>query len=303
MNTSALYGGIEGGGTKFICAVGRGPQDIEAEIRLPTTTPQETLGRVCDFFRPYATKGRIKGIGLGSFGPVDVDPESPTFGHITTTPKPNWANTDILGILRKELKTPMAMDMDVVAAALGESTWGASRGLDPSLYLTVGTGIGGGCICNGKPWRGLVSLEMGHIRIPHDVRRDPFPGNCPYHGDCFEGLASGPAIQARFGRRAETLADNDPFWDVEAGYVAYALANYTLTLAPRRIVVGGGVMQKAFLYEKVRSGVVKLLNNYLKHDTLINRMDEYIVPPALGSRSGVLGGMALAMELAAAKKS
>ena len=191
----------------------------------------------------------------------------------------------------------------VVAAALGESTWGASRGLDPSLYLTVGTGIGGGCICNGKPWRGLVSLEMGHIRIPHDVRRDPFPGNCPYHGDCFEGLASGPAIQARFGRRAETLADNDPFWDVEAGYVAYALANYTLTLAPRRIVVGGGVMQKAFLYEKVRSGVVKLLNNYLKHDTLINRMDEYIVPPALGSRSGVLGGMALAMELAAAKKS
>lgn len=302
MTTPVLYGGIEGGGTKFNCAVGRGPGDIEGEIRLPTTTPQETLARVCDFFRPYAEKGRVKAIGLGSFGPVDLMPGSPSFGYITTTPKPRWANTDILGLLRKELDVPMVMDMDVVAAAMGEFMWGASRGCDPSLYLTVGTGIGGGCICNGKPWRGIVSLEMGHIRIPHDTRRDPFPGNCPYHGDCFEGLASGPAIQARFGRRAETLPDNDPFWEIEADYIAYALANYTLTLAPRRIVLGGGVMQKALLYDKVRAAVAKTLNSYLKHDTLVHRLGEYIVPPALGGRSGVLGGMALAMDLAAGRK-
>ncbi len=289
-----FYGGIEGGGTKFVCAVGSDPENIVDEIRFPTTMPAETIQQVCDFFSPY--QRRLHGIGLGSFGPVDIDPNSPAYGFITTTPKPGWANTNILGMLREQLKVPITMDMDVAAAAMGEFKWGASKGLDPSLYLTIGTGIGGGCIVGGKPFRGLVSLEMGHIRIPHDPELDPFPGACPYHGDCFEGLASGPAIQARTGKRAETLADDDPFWELEAGYIAYALANYIFTFAPKKLVIGGGVMQKSFLLEKTRWKVRELLNNYLKHELLTNNIEEYIVQPALGNRSGVLGGIALAIE-------
>ena len=297
MKSALLYGGIEGGGTKYICAVGNGPDEIADETRFPTNTPQETLERVCAFFAPYVKEARIKSIGLGSFGPVDVDPTSPTFGYITTTPKPNWSYTNIFGILQKELGVPIIMDMDVAASAMGEFTWGAIQGLDPSLYLTVGTGIGGSYILNGKPLRGLVSLEMGHVRIPHDEGLDPFRGACPYHGDCFEGLASGPSIQSRFGRPAENLDDDDPFWVLEAGYIAYALANYIFTLPPKKIVLGGGVMRQEFLFEKIRDKLYSLLNNYLNHPILTSHMDEYIVPPALGDRSGVLGAIALAMQL------
>jgi fructokinase len=297
MGSDLLYGGIEGGGTKFICAVGCGPNEIADETRFPTTTPQETLASVCAFFNPFVKDARIKSIGLGSFGPVDIDPASQTFGYITTTPKPNWAYTNIFGFLQQKLGVPITMDMDVAASAMGEFTWGASQGLDPALYLTVGTGIGGSYILNGKPLRGLVSLEMGHVRIPHDEKLDPFQGSCPYHGDCFEGLASGPAIQTRFGKPAETLADDDPFWELEAGYIAYALANYIFTLPPKRIVLGGGVMHRDFLYEKIRSRLYGFLNKYLNHPILTSHLDEYIVPPALGYRSGILGGIALAMEL------
>jgi fructokinase len=294
MIQSPLYGGIEAGGTKFVCAVGNAPDNIVDEIRFPTTTPAETIQRACDFFAPHLNQ--LRGIGLGSFGPVDLDPASPTYGFITTTPKPGWSNTDILGMLREKMNLPIVMDMDVVVAGLGEATWGASKADACSLYLTIGTGIGGGFILDGKPYRGLVPLEMGHIRLPRDPGLDPFPGACPFHGDCFEGLASGPAIQARMGRRAETLASNDPFWDVEAGYIAHALANYIFTLAPKKIILGGGIMQQNFLFEKIRKRVLELLNNYLNHDMLIHRMDEYIVPPALGNRSGVLGAIALAMN-------
>jgi len=254
MAETMLYGGIEGGGTKFVCAVGSGPENI------------------------------------------DIEPGSPTYGFITTTPKPHWANTDILGLLREKLKIPIVMDMDVAAAAMGEFKWGASKGLDPSLYLTIGTGIGGGFIVGGRPFRGIVSLEMGHIRIPRSLELDPFPGACPYHGDCFEGVASGPAIQARFGRRAETIPDEDPFWAVEADYIAYALVNYIFTFAPRKIVLGGGVMQKSFLFGQIWKKVGELLNNYLNHEMLINNIEMYIVPPLLGSRSGVLGSIALAIR-------
>jgi fructokinase len=297
MSADQLYGGIEGGGTKFICIVGRGPDVIVDETRVPTTTPQETLQRITEFFSPYVHSNRLKSIGLGSFGPVDIDPTSPTYGYITTTPKLNWANTDILGMLKRELHLPIAIDMDVAASALGEFRWGANQGFNPSLYLTIGTGIGGSYILDGKPLRGLVSLEMGHVYLPHDPRLDPFAGSCPYHGDCFEGLANGPAIQVRFNKPAETLTDNDPFWDLEAGYIACALANYIFTLPPKRIVLGGGVMHRVLLFNKIRTRLSKLLNNYLSHPTLTSRLDEYIVPPALGYRSGVLGGIALAMNL------
>ena len=228
---------------------------------------------------------------------MDVEPASPTYGYITTTPKPNWAYTDIFRILQGELGVPMTIDMDVAASALGEYKWGASLDIDPSLYLTIGTGIGGSYILNGKPLRGLVSLEMGHLRIPHDNQIDPFMGACPYHGDCFEGLASGPAIQTRFSKPAETLPDDDPFWELETGYIASALANYIYTFPPKIIVLGGGVMHRAFLFKRIKNRLYDLLNNYLNHPLLTSHLDEYIVPPALGYRSGALGGIALAMEL------
>lgn len=293
--TENLYGGIEGGGTKFNCAVGNDPENIMAEARFPTTMPVETIQRVYDFFAPHLN--HLQGIGLGSFGPFDADPASPTYGCITTTPKPNWGNTNILGMLREKINLPFAVDMDVVAAGLGEAKWGASKNDSHSLYLTIGTGIGGGYIVDGRPLRGLVSLEMGHIRVPRDPNLDPFRGACPYHGDCFEGLASGPAILARFGQRGEMLSEDDPFWDVEAGYIAHALAVYILTLAPKRIIVGGGVMQKDFMFPAVRRKTMEILNGYIHHEMILGHIDQYVVPPALGDRSGVLGAIALIMDL------
>ena len=297
MTSTHLYGGIEAGGTKFVCAVGDGPDNIVDEVRFPTTTPAETIQQAIDFFAPHTHQ--LRGIGLGSFGPFDVNPASHTYGFITTTPKPHWANTNILGMLQEELHVPFAVEMDVVVAGLGEAAWGGSRTDRCSLYLTIGTGIGGGFILNGKPYRGLVPLEMGHIRLPRDPKRDPFPGSCPYHGDCFEGLAAGPAIQARFDQRGETIADDDPFWAIEAEYIAYALTNYILTLAPERIIIGGGIMQRGFMFPSVRKKTLELLNGYISHEAILKHMDEYIVPPALGNRSGVLGAIALAMHAAA----
>jgi fructokinase len=289
-----LYGGIEGGGTKFVCAVGSGPDHIHNEIRIPTTNPTEVVQKVYEFFAPYLNQ--LQGIGLGSFGPVDLEPSSSTYGYITNTPKPGWGNTNILGMFREKINLPIIMDMDVVIAALGEAKWGASKADSHSLYLTIGTGIGGGYIIDGKPLRGLTSLETGHIRIPHHLELDPFRGACPYHEDCFEGLAAGPAIEARFGQRGETLPDDHFFWDIEAGYIANALINYILTLAPKRIIIGGGVIQKSFMFPSVRKKVQELMNNYITHDMLSKNIDEYIVPPALGNRSGVLGAIAMIMD-------
>jgi len=293
--TTKLYGGIEGGGTKFNCAVGNGPENIIAEARFATTTPAETIGQVIEFFTPYVSQ--LQGLGLGSFGPFDADPSSPAYGYITTTPKPHWANTNVLGLLHEKINLPIVVDMDVVVAGLGEAKWGASKNDSHSLYLTIGTGIGGGYIVNGQPLRGLVSLEMGHIRIPHDLNLDPFQGACPYHGDCFEGLAAGPAVEKRLGQRGETISDDHPFWEIEAGYIASALANYILTLAPQRIIIGGGVMQKSSMFPSVRRKTQELLNGYVQHARIIKHLDEYIVPPALGGRAGTLGCIAMAMQM------
>jgi fructokinase len=298
MNNRQLYGGIEAGGTKFICLVGSGPEDIVSQTRIETTTPEETLQKVVQFFQPYTTTGKVKSVGIGCFGPLDLDPESPKYGFITSTPKPGWKNTDVLGTLQRALNVKAAINHDVNSAALGEFRWGVSQGVDPSLYLTVGTGIGGGYIKNGKPLIGLLHLEMGHIRLPHDLKRDPFPGNCPFHGDCFEGLACGPAIEKRFGARGESIPDDDPFWDIEAGYIAMAVYDYILILSPRRIVIGGGIMERKYLFPLIRSRVLELLNGYLESDILLENMDEYIVPPGLGNRSGSLGAIALAQSLA-----
>jgi fructokinase len=294
MNPSKLYGGIEAGGTKFVCILASGPDQIVEQARIPTTTPAETLGKTIEFFQPFVTSGQVDALGIGCFGPLDLDPASPTYGFITATPKAGWSHTDVRGTLLRTLSVKVAIDTDVNAAALGEWKWGASQGYDPSLYLTIGTGIGGGYIVNGKPLTGLLALEMGHIRIPRDLQLDPFRGNCPFHRDCFEGLASGPAIQARFGSRGESIHDDDPFWEVEAGYIAAALVNTILTLSPKKIILGGGVMQREFLFPMVRRKVQELLNSYAAHPSLLVDIHNYIVPPALGSRSGSLGAIALA---------
>jgi fructokinase len=251
-----LFGGIEAGGTKFVCAVGTHPGDL-TETRFPTTQPAETLGQAIDFFQYAAGVDRLAAIGIASFGPVDPNPASPTFGFITSTPKPGWGHTDFVGAIRRALDVPVGFDTDVNVAALGERRWGAAQGLDNFIYLTIGTGIGGGGLMNGGVMHGLIHPEMGHIFVPHDRQTDPFPGSCPYHGDCLEGLASGPALEARWGQRAETLPDEHPAWDLEAHYLALALANFICTLSPQRIILGGGVMQQPQLLPLIRTEVQK----------------------------------------------
>jgi len=297
MSKEKLYGGIEAGGTKFVCVVASGPGQVLDEIRFMTTLPEETLGKAIQFFQPFVASGQVSAIGVGAFGPLDSNPQSPTYGFVTATPKPGWSNTNVLGTLRHALKINIAFDMDVNTAALGEYLWGASKGCDPSLYLTIGTGIGGGYIVNGRPLIGLLSLEMGHVLIPHSRELDPFPGNCPFHGDCFEGLASGPAIEKRLGLTGALIPEDDAFWDIEADYIASALMNYILTLSPKKIILGGGVMQRKFLFEKVRSRVCELLNGYVASKEILDEIENYIVAPGLGNQSGSLGAIALAMQM------
>src|SRR6266508_190014 len=297
MPMKKLYGGIEAGGTKFVCVVASGPGQIVDEIRYMTTTPDETLGKAIQFFHPFVASGQISAIGIGAFGPLDSNPQSPTYGFVTATPKPGWSNTNVLGTLRQALRTNIAFDMDVNTAALGEYLWGASKGCDPSLYLTIGTGIGGGYIVNGRPLIGLLSLEMGHVLIPHSRELDPFPGSCPFHGDCFEGLASGPAIQKRLGVTGAVVPEDDAFWDIEADYIAAALMNYILTLSPKKIILGGGVMQRDFLFPKIQRRVLELLNGYVSSKKILEEIEDYVVAPGLGNQSGSLGAIALAMQM------
>jgi fructokinase len=293
MDSSRLYGGIEAGGTKFICALGSGAGLITSETRIETTTPDETFTHVIRFFRSAVNEKAVGRIGMACFGPLDLDPRSSTYGFITSTTKSGWRNTDVVGRLKRELDVAVVLDTDVNGAALGELTWGAGQGFDPLLYLTIGTGIGGGFVKDGQPLKGLVHPEMGHIRLPHDRKLDPFPGACPFHGDCFEGLASGPAIAARIGLPSDDLPDDHPFWRIEAHYIALAIQGFILTLSPRKVIVGGGIMQRKQLLPLVRSEVRELLNGYVQHPAL-DRMDEYIVSPSLGARAGVLGAISMA---------
>jgi fructokinase len=296
---SKLVGGIEAGGTKFICAVGTGPDDIRAEIRIPTTHPEETLGKAIAFFKEQQEKYReqLRSLGIACFGPIDLNPHSPTYGFITTTPKPGWKNTNVVGTLRKALNLPVAFEHDVVGAAIGEATWGAAQGLSDFIYITIGTGIGGGILVNGKPIHGLVHPEIGHMRLPHDLKKDPFIGNCPYHGDCFEGLASGPALEKRWGMPGHQLPDDHPAWALEAEYIALAVSNLILTTSPQKVILGGGVMQRSHLFPALRQRVITLLNGYVQASTLLENIDQYLVPPGLGNRSGILGSLAMAQQI------
>jgi len=291
-----LYGAIEAGGTKFVCAVGSNPTDLHGEVRFPTTTPAETLGKVVDYFREMSRQEPLSGIGIACFGPLDLNPASPTHGYITTTPKPGWAYTDVAGTLQKALNLPVAIDTDVNVAALGEYTWGAGKELNSFIYLTIGTGIGGGGLVNGRRIHGLVHPEMGHVRIPHDWQTDPFPGICPYHGDCLEGMANGPALLKRWGKPGEELPPEHPAWPLEATYLANGLCNFICTLSPQRITLGGGIMDQTHLLPMIRKNVQELLNGYITSPAILEDIDSYIIPPALGKRAGILGGIALAQE-------
>ena len=288
-----VYGGIEGGGSKWECAVGTGPGDLQAAETIPTTSPGETIARTIDFF---VRAGPVAAVGVGSFGPLDPDVASPTWGHITTTPKPGWANTDVAQEIRRRLRVPVAFDTDVNAAALGEHRFGAAVGLDTFCYITVGTGIGGGAMVNGLLVHGLLHPEFGHMRVPHDRARDPFDGVCPYHGDCFEGLASGRAIEQRWGKSARELTD-DAAWRLEADYLALGLVNVICTISPQRIIIGGGVVKQALLLPLVRTRVRELLAGYFDVMQFRQGLDDYVVSPALGDRAGVLGALELARRL------
>ena len=292
-----LFGGVEGGGTKFICAVGTAPDDIRRETRFPTTTPEATLGQVITFFKEAERDfGKLSALGIATFGPLDPNPASPAHGFVLPTPKPGWSDADVLGALKSSFDAPIAFDLDVNGAAFGEWTWGAAQGLDNFIYLTVGTGIGGGVMANGRLLHGLLCPEMGHIMIPHDKERDPYEGWCPFHKDCFEGLANGPALEERWGQKAETLPPGHPAWELEAHYIALALVNYILSLSPQRIVLGGGVGGRADLLPLIRRNVQDILNGYVQSPAVTKNIDGYIVPPGLGNRSGMLGALALARE-------
>ncbi|WMT39358.1 ROK family protein [Paenibacillus sp. D2_2] len=286
-----LFGSIEGGGTKFVCGVGNENGEIAERISFSTTTPVETLDRAVEFFK---NKG-VQAIGFGSFGPVDVDKQSDTYGSVMKTPKPNWSGYRVVDHIKRSLNVPIGFDTDVNAAALGEAAWGAARGLDSCLYITVGTGIGAGAVAEGRLIHGLVHPEMGHILVRRHPE-DQYEGHCPFHKDCLEGLAAGPAIEARWNRKGNELDDNHPAWDLESYYIAQALMNYILILSPKKIILGGGVMSQPQLFPLIREQVGTLLNGYVQHHALDSEINDYIVPPGLGSNAGLCGGLALARQ-------
>jgi len=292
----SLYGGIEAGGTKFVCAVGSNPDDLCVNV-IETTTPDETISRVIAYFKEQNSTKKLSSIGIGSFGPIDLNRNSKTYGFITLTPKLNWENVDFVGAIRSSFNIPIGFDTDVNAAAIGEYQWGAAHGLTNFIYLTIGTGIGGGGIINGIPLHGLLHPEMGHIFIPRDNSdKKSYEGNCPRHKDCFEGLASGPAIRNRWGRPPQDLNRDHPAWEYIAKYISYALVNYICTLSPQRIIIGGGVMKQSKLFPLIHKMVKELLNNYLQLPEITENIQNYIVPPTLGDRSGILGAIALAKQ-------
>jgi fructokinase len=300
-----LLGAVEAGGTKFLCLVGHDPGDVLAEERIPTTTPAETLGRVVEFFHAAERRhGRCAAFGIASFGPLDLDPASPSWGRLTNTPKPGWAGADLVAPLRRAFDAQVAIDTDVNGAGLAEVLWGAGQDAGTLVYLTVGTGIGGGAVVGGSPLHGASHPEMGHIRVAHHPDDATFAGVCPFHGDCLEGLACGPAISARWGAPGEALADRHPAWDVLGYYLGQACVAATMLLSPHVIVIGGGVMKSPPLLPATRRWTHRLLAGYPDSPHLAGGLESYIVPPALGDRAGVLGALALARRaLRAGKRS
>lgn len=289
-----LFGGVETGGTWCVCALGRGPDELIDLEQFPTADPEETLERIVGFFKRHP---RPAAVGIGSFGPVDLDPDSSTWGSVTSTPKPQWRDVAVAPVVAERLGVPVALDTDVTAAALGEHRWGAGVGVDSLCYLTVGTGIGAGLISEGHPVHGLVHPEAGHMRLPHDRQEDPFPGSCPWHGDCWEGLASGLAIALRWHADPQTLPDDHAAWPLEASYLAAGILNIVMVASPQRLIAGGGVLERPGLRSMVVGRLRELIAGYLRTPMLDDRVGEYLMAPALGDRAGVLGAIAMAQAL------
>lgn len=292
-----LYGAIEAGGTKFICAVGHGPEAIRVETRIPTTTPSETLGRVLAFFeQAQSAFGACDSLGVAAFGPIDLDRRSPAWGQLLATPKAGWAGTDLVGPLRERFSHDVALDTDVNAAALAELRHGAGRGLRSLAYVTVGTGIGGGAVVNGATLTGALHPEMGHLRVVRDARDVTFAAICPFHADCVEGLASGPAIQARWGASLDELPAGHEAFSILGNYLGQLAVSIALLLAPERIVFGGGVMTGGALLPHIHERVSALLNGYLPLKRVATSMEEYISAPGLADRAGLCGAFLLAQS-------
>ncbi|WP_068613325.1 ROK family protein [Paenibacillus tuaregi] len=289
-------GAIEAGGTKFVCGVGSEEGIIEDSVSFPTRHPEETLEQAISYFQDK----QVKAIGVGSFGPIDIDPASSTYGYVTTTPKPGWANYDFIGRLKREFAVPYGWDTDVNAAALAEAKWGAAKGLDSCVYYTIGTGVGVGVYAEGRLVHGLVHPEGGHVLVRRHPK-DTFAGHCPFHGDCLEGMAAGPALEARWKVKGHELAEGHPAWEMEAYYIAQAVTSTILMLSPKKVILGGGVMQQAHLFKMIRSEVQRNLNGYVSSDTILKQIDTYIVPPGLGSKAGLAGALALGLEAVQAK--
>src|SRR6188768_2141410 len=291
-----LYGAIEAGGTKFVCAVGSGQADCKAQVRIPTTSPRETLDRCLEFFR---SQPQIEALGIGCFGPLELRRDARLYGHITATPKPGWSHADIVGPLREALALPIGFDTDVNAAVLGEARWGAAQNLETVVYVTIGTGIGGGALIGGQLAHGLVHPEMGHLLVPREPDDLAFAGACPFHGArCWEGLAAGPALERRWGKPAESLPNDHPAWDLEARYIASALTSLVLVLSPERVILGGGVMQMSALFPLIHEHLTRSLAGYVQAEALLDGMSRYVVPPLLGTQSGIAGALALAERAA-----
>lgn len=284
-----MYGSIEAGGTKFVCAVGNEKLEIIERITFPTTKPKETMQEVCNFFDRF--RGELMGIGVGSFGPIDIHENSSTYGYITSTPKIAWQNFDFVGYLKKEFNVPIAWTTDVNAAAYGEYIFGNGIGCSSLVYYTVGTGVGGGAIQNGNFIQGFSHPEMGHILVRRHSE-DPFKGNCPFHGDCLEGLAAGPAIEKRSGKKGQEISEVSNIWIYESYYLAQCVYNATLQLSPDVVVLGGGVMKQKQLLEKIRLEFKRLVNGYVDTPPL----EKYIVTPKLEDNAATLGCLALAKK-------
>lgn len=284
-------GALEAGGTKMVCAIGDENGKIEKRVSFPTQTPKETLPQILEFF----VNEEIAALGIGCFGSVELDRRSPVYGYITSTPKLAWANYDIVGKFEEALNVPVGFDTDVNGAALGEVFFGAARGCDPAIYITIGTGVGVGIYVNGTLLHGLIHPEAGHILI---TRRhgDTYRGKCPYHENCLEGLAAGPAIMERWGKPAAELTDRKEVWELESDYLAQAVANYILTLSPQKVILGGGVMHQEQMFALVRKKVQEKLNSYLQNDRIAEHIEEYIVPPALGDNAGITGALLLGWQ-------
>lgn len=298
MTTRPLYGAIEAGGTKVVCAAGYAPKDISDDCRavIPTTAPGPTLAAVAEFFEQVTRKhGELAGIGIAAFGPVDLDTRSPTWGRILATPKPGWSDASIVAPLQR-FGCPIAIDTDVNAAALAEARLGAGAGLGSLAYVTVGTGIGGGIVVADRTVKGLLHPEMGHIHVERDPRDAGFAGVCPFHGDCLEGLANGPAVMARWHARAEDLPQSHPGREILGGYLGQLAATIALMLSCERIVFGGGVVSGGGLLPFIRQAASRRLRGYLPVEARAGGFDRYIVPPGLGDCAGMIGALLLAMQ-------